>query len=954
MGNHTQPPSRSGEQADARRAKDAKRERRHPVWRWIGYTSLGVGACVTVVAGAAVGYVTSMLKGLPSVSAKTFANMSEPSVVYDRNGKVIGRFSTNGDRQPIESVKQVSPFLVNAFIAAEDKTFYSNIGVNPLAMGRAVIQDLLGHRILSGASTITQQTVKLAMFPEQERTAKRKIQEIALALEVNHMLTKDEIMTDYMNWVYMGRMGNNNVYGVKVASDIMFHKDVKYLTLPEAAFLAAIPNNASLFSPYLNPKNTVQREHYILDQMLQDKMITKAQYDAAMKVDVVKELKEPPPESTPYPYVMRDNVEPLVAQALVQSGKYATVDDAEKALPTAGFKIYTTIDLSAQDAIDKVLKNNALFQGSTVGAVGANGQPIRGKNGKQLQDLYEAGATLIDNQSGGILAIGGGRDFNNGAYVDHSDIPRKPGSAIKPLLDYGPALDMRDITAASPLFDAPHTWIGAGGAWSPRDAEPDWEGIMTARRALVQSRNLPAVRLLQQITPKAAWPYMARMGITPQSKTLRGQTTLTPDDESHLSAAIGGMTYGLTVQQMTSAYTVFANQGVWRPAYMIQKVTDRDGTILYQHKAVTPQKVFSPQTAYIMTDILHGVLYDRDGTATAVGSHFPGYYISGKTGTTDDHRDGWFIGYTQKYTMGLWMGYDYNEVIPNGSNGGPDWYDLKFKVWNMMMDPILKKDPPTTPWQRPPGITTMPVCSKSGELPTSLCKSDNDVYSELFIQGTEPTSPCKTHVNALYTVVNGRKYLATTNTPPGEIRQGVFLVPPEPLPPGVVTADSAEYLPSQPDPRGGTILRASTKTQLQSLPAPAHIQAMADPSGKVHLSWDAVKGATRYSVWRATSPDGPFSNIAGPMAKTDFTDSKLPTGASTLYYEVYATSNSGFSPPSQPVAVTVFGVPGVPGQPGNPGGTNNSTGNTPGTGTANGNGLPEMLWPSEEQSRARG
>ncbi|GMA51913.1 hypothetical protein GCM10025857_32700 [Alicyclobacillus contaminans] len=490
-----------------------------------------------------------------------------------------------------------------------------------------------------------------------------------------------------------------------------------------------------------------------------------------------------------------------------------------------------------------------------------------------------------------------------------------------------------------------------GQSWTPHDAENNWAGIMTVREALVESRNVPAIRLLDEIHPQNAWPYVNKMGITPQSKTLTGQTTLTQSDESNLSAAIGGLTYGLTVQQMTSAYTTLANQGVWRPAYLIDKVVDRDGTVLYQHQS-TPKSVFSAQTAYILTDILHGVLYDKNGTATAVGQNFPGQYISGKTGTTDDHRDGWFIGYTQKYTLGLWMGYDYNEVIPDGYPSGPDWYDLKFTVWNKMMAPILKKDPATKPWPKPPGIISMQVCSKSGALPTDLCTADHDVYTELFIQGTEPTTPCKTHVNALYTVINGRKYLATTNTPPNEIRQGIFLVPPEALPPGVVTADSAEYLPTQADPRGGQILQGSSGGQLQSVPAPTGLTvAVAGNGTSVTLSWSPVKGATSYTVWRATSPNGPFANVGGVVTGTTFTDTKPPKGGTgTVYYEVYAASNTTVSTPSTPVTVQLSALPSAGGGSG--------PGHSTGTGTnnaekGNGTGLPDILWPNIGDTRSR-
>jgi penicillin-binding protein 1A len=965
MANQTRPPS-GRRPAPRPRKRAAKREGRRWVWRGLAVAGSALGALVVTGTGAAVGYAASMLKGLPAISADTFTNLSQPTVVYDVHGQVIGRFTAEGDREPITSLDQVSKNLVNAFIAAEDKTFYQNIGINPMAMARAFVQDVLHHQIQSGASTITQQTVKLAIFPDQQRTLKRKIQEIALALEVNHMLTKDEILTDYMNWVYMGQMGSSQVYGVKAASQILFHKDPKDLNLPEAALLAAIPNNASLFSPYDHLDNTISRQHYILDQMRANGMIDDAQYQAALKYDIKKDIQPEPKSSayTQHPYLMIDEIRPLAAQYLVQSGRYSSVEDALKALPTAGYKIYTSIDLKAQNQVESVLADDKLFGNTNQVAKDANGKVIT-QNGKPVVDLYEAGVTLIDNQTGGIVAIGGGRDYARDS-VDHTIIARQPGSSIKPLLDYGPALDQNRITAATPILDAPVSYRGGDGQlWAPKNDDREWHGVVTVRQALTSSYNIPAIKAYTRYSKGIGGSYLEKMGISTQAKTLNGQPTLAPEDLQNAAVAIGGMTHGLTVQQMTSAYTVFPNQGVWRHPYLISKIVDRDGNPLYQFQP-SATKVFSPQTAYVMTDILHDVVYAPGGTATpGVGAHFPGYYIAGKTGTTDSRADGWFIGYTQKYTMGIWMGYNHHQPIDESV------YNLKFTVWDRIMDPLLKAAPPTSPFPRPPGIVSVAVCKKSGMLPTDLCKEDGDVYTELFIQGTEPATPCTAHVQALYTVVNGKRYLATTNTPPAEIRTGLFIIPPEQVPDGTVTNDSAEYLPTQADPRGGTVLsHPGQQTVEPPLRAPNQVQATFTQGG-VQLQWSPVAGANGYTVWRATAPGGPYVNVAGPIARTTFTDTNLPAGASTLYYQVYAMSPSGISPPSPAASVV---LPGGEGSGGTPPGQGNSTGGSGGTGntvngqrtppgqgrgkggadTGNTTGLPDLLWPGGLPARARG
>lgn len=919
MGKSKEPTKRPKQNATSvkrsRTQNSAKRERRRPILRTIKYVAVAAGATVLFVIGAGTGYAASMLKDLPAISPTTFIEASAASTVYDRNGQVIGQITSDGDRSPISSISQVSPNLVNAFVAAEDKTFYSNIGINPLSMLRATVQDVIGHRYVSGASTITQETVKLAVFPKQQRTMHRKIQEIALALELNHFLTKDEIMTDYMNWVYMGRMGNQNVYGVKTASEILFHKSPTQLNIPESSFLASIVNNPSYFSPYQFPKNTLARQHYVLNQMLDNHMITQSQFSAAMSYNVVKDIQVAPNSAYgKYPYLMLLNIEPTIYKDLVQAGVYENVQEAEAAVPTAGLKVYTTIDLKMQNDVDNVLSNTSLFAGTDIPNPSDPKHPY----------LYEAGATLIDNTTGGILAIGGGRNYAEDSY-DHSDLPRQPGSSIKPLLDYGPAIDTKAITAGTVFDDAPVTFPSYPTPYSPRDDDA-FAGLVTAREALTQSMNVPAVSILNQITPQVGFSYLAKMGLSTSAKTLLGQPTIIPQDEN-LASAIGGLTNGVTVQQMTSAYSTFANQGIWHQSYLISKITDQNGGPLFTVKP-TVQEVYSPQTAYILTNMMHDVV--TKGTAADIGARFPGYQISGKTGTTDNLTDGWFVGYTQKYTMGIWMGYNNHQSI------APAIYNMKFSLWSDMMAPILSESPPTAAWTQPAGIVTRTICDKSGQLATPLCTADNDSYNELFIQGTEPTTYCDVHVQADYVIIKGKKYLATTNTPKSEVHFGTFLRPPFSVP-NVTVGDSWEYLPTQLDPRGGTALNPGDTNPaglISSFSSPKNLAAIVNPDGSVTLSWDPVSGASNYMVWRSTSANGPYASIGNSVTGTTLTDVSVPTNQTTIYYEVYAVSNSAMSPPSTPVTVEL-NANGVPG-------TGNDSQNGTGNGSTNdmtGNGM---------------
>ncbi len=934
-------PSRPAERSESSklaRSKQPQREGRHPVRTVLKWASLGVGGLVIVLVGAGAGYATAMLKGLPKISASTFSNLSQASVVYDIHGKVIGRYTSSGDRQPIASVDQVSPYLANAFIAAEDKTFRTNIGINPLAMARAFVEDVTSHHIQSGASTITQQTVKLAVFPAQQRDLKRKIQEIALALKLNHILTKNEILTDYMNWVYMGDMGGTPVYGVQSASQILFHTSPKNLNIAEASLMAGMVNNAYLFSPYVFPQNAIARQHYVLQQMLKNHFITPAQYQAAINYPVIKHIfPAQASANTNYPLLMVDEITPRVVQDLVKAGLYSNTQQAFDALPTAGYQIHTSLDLSVQNHVDSVLAQDQLF--------GNTNQLIPGTKNKY--DLYNAGVTIINNQTGGIMAIGIGRDSPKDIQldqIDHANIARQPGSSVKPLIDYGPAFDLHRETAGTWLPDIPVQYPGGPGQkpYAPKDDTLTWQGLVSVRTALVQSINVPAVETLDKITPEVGTSYFAREGIPVGATTISGQPTLVKADTEQLATAIGGMTHGLTVEQMTSAYTTFPNQGTWRQSYVISSIDDRTGNRVYQvHQQVN--QVFSPQTAWVMTNILHDVIYRSDGTAATtsgsdISTTFPGQFISGKTGTTDTQGDGWFIGYTQKYTAGIWMGYNNHERIPTA------YYPLKFTLWSDIMKPLLTKNPANKPWPKPPGIVTAAVCADSGQMPSTLCKQDGAVYNEYFIQGTEPSTLDSAHVLVDYTVYQGKRYLATTATPASQVRTGIFINPPFKLPLSAPTTMDSQFVPTQPDPRGGTVLLAPTGGQLPSaINPPSNVNAvLATDGSSVAVTWNRVPGATGYLVSRSTSPSGPFVTIGGPMTQTTFTDSSLPPNSTDLYYQVYATSSQGMSDPSAEITVHVAapttGGSGSGGQPGNTVGTppvGNPTGSGAGKKTGN-------------------
>jgi len=827
--------------------------------------------------------VSAIIHETPVFNLSAFSNLAAPTLIYDRNNRLLTEMKTQDDRELIKNIHQVSPYLAKAFVAAEDKDFYHHFGVNPVAILRAVVQDALPHHAQSGASTITQQTVKLAVFPGQEHTLQRKIQEAVLAIDLEHVLTKDEILTDYMNWIYYGKMGSNNVYGVARASKALFDKSPLELNLAQSAFLAAIPNNPALFSPYYELSNAITRQHYVLDNMLQLGFINRASYDEAMQFNIASSIKKIPETDGnanygEFPFVNTEVKEKAIG-IMVKIGLYKTTDQAEQALSTGGYKIYTTIDTKAQQVTKKVLANDSLFDPPISYSV------PDGKGGTVKKAVQEqAGATLIDNATGGILAIGGGRNFTEDQN-NHTELWRQPGSSIKPLADYGPAINLHLLSPGSVIDDVPTQWPdnnAPDGKYFPLNWDKSFHGLVSARKALYESYNIPALKVFDMVGPSVGLGYLEKMGIT----------TITPQDKNNLAAGIGGLTKGLTVEQATSAYSTFPNQGVWRDGYLIEKIADRNGDVVYQHQS-TMNPVFSPQAAYLMTNMMEDVV--KKGTAAYyVGSHYQGLPVAGKTGTTDGNKDAWFIGFTPLVTLGVWGGYDVPYPMTEYQSHHPQ------VVWDDIINGIQSYGYPVSgKFTEPSGIVPVEISTKSGLLPTPLCKQLGDVTTDLFIQGTEPTTYDNVLVQAKYIVLNGVKYLATESSPPNEVKEGTFIKrAPYTLPNGntsYLPSDYTEELPKLSDPRKASA-PASSK-----LSPPNGIKITGSSASSVTLEWSSVDGAASYIILRGTSADGPFAPISSdPLTATTYSDSSVVSDKH-YFYEVESVSSTG--DPSKPSTI---------------------------------------------------
>lgn len=556
---------------------------------------------LVIIAGLMFGYIFAAYQSLPEVG-----NNMRPAVssqVFDSQGKLITTLHSDQNRLPID-INKVPKNLQNAFIAAEDNRFYDHIGVDPIGILRAVVTNLTNRGIAQGGSTITQQLAKNA-FLSQDQTLKRKIQEAILALELERKYSKKEILEMYMNQIYFGR----GAYGIQTAAHTYFGKDVGDLTLAECAMIAGLPKSPNYYSSSVN--EATARKNVVVGQMEKYGYITPSQAEEAKKssLDIKQKSTSNTTDETAY---FIDYVTQEIAQ------KYG--DDA---LYKDGLKIYTTLDTDKQHAAVQAMRHLPETHTDNQGLTQPQGAIIS-----------------IDPKTGHILAMVGGRgqdSFNRASMA-----VRQPGSAFKPFV-YMTAME-HDMTPDTIMEDKKVEY----GGWSPHNADNSYQGRMPLWKALALSVNTVAVQLADKVGPSNVIANAKKLGIT----TLVEDGS--PNDDNLASAALGGLTKGVTPLEMAAAYGAFANKGVYIKPTAIVKILDRNGNVLEDNSSdVQKTQVMSEKTAYEMTSMLEGVIARGTGTAASIGRP-----AAGKTGTTDDNHDAWFIGYTPDIVTAVWVGDD--------------------------------------------------------------------------------------------------------------------------------------------------------------------------------------------------------------------------------------------------------------------------------------------------------
>ncbi|MFO7569553.1 MAG: PBP1A family penicillin-binding protein [Smithellaceae bacterium] len=627
-----------------------------------------------VTVGGTVAYYVLTLD-LPGIDALKDYRPSIASRVLDENDELIDEFFLE-DRKLID-VKDTPKILSQAFISAEDSRFYQHKGFDMQSIFRALFKNMEAGRIVQGGSTITQQVAKL-MYLSPERKYLRKFKEAILSYRIDKYLTKEEILNLYLNQIYLG----HGTYGVESAAVGYFGKSAREINLPEAALLAGLPKAPSSYSPYLYFDRAKERQVYVLTRMVEDGYITQEQMTAAVAAPLNFRPMKP-----------KDKV---AAYFVEHVRRYVQEKYGADVLYKEGLTIYTTLNLSAQVAARDALER------------GLSELEERSEFDK---GLVQGALYAMDVKTGAIRAMVGGRDFSKSEFNRTTQARRQPGSAFKPLI-YTAAFD-KGMNPSTRFVDSPLVFddpTQEDGLWKPKNFDEKFMGPITMRTALVQSRNIVTIKILQEIGIDYAVSYAMNMGITsPQAR--------------NLSLALGAS--GVTVQELVRAYGVLANQGKKVTPYFIRKIVDRTGNV-FEETRIESQQVVDPRIAFMTSYILRDVV--ESGTGRRVKSI--GRPVAGKTGTTNDIRDAWFIGYTPSLIAGVWVGFDQEATLGKNEVGGR----AAAPIWLYFMEQVMQNKP-VEAFPTPEGIVFVKVDPKTGMMATP--SSGGTIY-ECFLENALP------------------------------------------------------------------------------------------------------------------------------------------------------------------------------------------------------------------------
>lgn len=754
-----------------------------------GFLSAAMLFCITLTIVAligATGYIVYLMARLPKVDRLADYKPPIVSQVFGDDGSLVGEFYI--ERRIVVPIEKIPRRLIQAFVSAEDAGFYQHKGIDYLGIVRASIKNLLSMRKKQGASTITQQVTK-SMLLTPEKNYVRKIKEAILAKRIEEKLSKDEILYLYLNQIYLGA----GAYGIQAAAETYFGKNVDQLNLAEISILAGLPKAPNTYSPIKHMDKAIERQAYVLERMVAEGYVTAAEAEHAKRTQIVlRPLKKVNSEQSAYFLEnIRIQLEEKYGEELLYKGglkiyttmnaemqrsAYESVRSGLKALDkrqgyrgAVKYLEESAVDgfcTKVEEGIDAaVLKVGESYQGVVVGISRANDLIVRvgdhkgilarknmawagkvalrneygkpDKAGKILTlgsvievsvisaDIKKEGAQFaldqtpaaqaalvaIDPRTGAVKAMVGGYDFRKSQFNRAIQSKRNAGSAFKPII-YAAALD-KGLTPATIIEDAPVEYPnGRGGSWRPKNYDGGFRGFVTMREALTNSINIVSVKIIDQIGAQYAADYAKKLGFTSQI-------------QPNLALALGASS--VSPFELTAAYTVFANKGLLTPQSFVTKVTDNRGSVLQENPPALPTPVISPETSYLITNLMQSVVTSGTGARAGIGRP-----VAGKTGTTNEGKDAWFVGYIPQLVAGVWVGYDQERSLGSGATGGhaaaPIWAEFMTKA---------TKSIPVEDFSAPEGIIFVRINSRTGKLAKEGAPGS---MLECFTKGTEPTS----------------------------------------------------------------------------------------------------------------------------------------------------------------------------------------------------------------------
>lgn len=794
-------------------------------------------------------YANNLIKELPDISEVNISPTGYQTTVYDSDGAEIETLASSGANREYVTLDEIPDSVEHAFVSIEDSRFYEHNGIDIRGIIRAGFTAIInGGHLSQGASTITQQLLKNNYFTSwtDENTIKdkidRKIQEQYLAVQLEKVYSKDEILENYLNTINLGQ----NTLGVEAASERYFNKSVSDLTISEAAVIAGITQNPSKYNPITNPENNATRREKVLKNMYDQGYITEAEYNEALADDVYDRIQVANAQvtsSSATSYFVDALTDQVIDDLMEQKGY--TESEAYQLLYSGGLNIYSTQDTEIQAIVDEEVNNQdnyatpveysfsyrltiqkadgtfenyseqtmlSYYQAKTDNKnfsinydseeeAAAAIEEYKAEMMEEGDTIPEGGEsivytvqpqtamTVIDQSTGAVVALTGGRGDKTGSKTLNraTGITRQPGSTFKILAAYAPALDAGGLTLATVQDDAPMTY--ANGT-SLSNYDNNYRGFTTIREAIEDSINVVAVKTLTQIGTGLGYEYVQDFGIT----------TLESGDNNQ-ALALGGITNGVTNLELAGAYATIANGGEYNKPIFYTTVTDQNGNVILDNTENKSKEVLKETTAYLLTSAMQDVMTQGTGVRANPGNTA----VAGKSGTTTKDRDTVFAGFTPYYTAVIWGGYDDN--TPQSST------TYSKNIWGAVMKRIHEnleyKD-----FTVPEGITQATVCKKSGKLALEgVCDSDprgSMVYTEYFAEGTVPTETCDHHTSV--TICNDSGQIASTFCP--NTSTGVYIVG------GSAGTGDAPYLLSEDVLNSICSLHTSASEDLDNLEIP--------------------------------------------------------------------------------------------------------------------------------------